>query len=85
MSGSLLACPSSRRQFQIEKPAWPVADNPAPKCPNALASEPLEGRVVAAFLVTPQGRVDTTSVRIVETSHPLFEASAPGVVRLCRR
>ncbi len=44
--------------------------------PAALRSMGVSGRAVLQFVVGPDGRVDTASVRIASSSHPAFGAAA---------
>jgi TonB family protein len=66
--------------FQIEKPAHPRPENPAPEYPSSLVSTADTGTVVLAFLVTKAGIVDTSTIEVVRSAHPLFEAAARKVV-----
>jgi protein TonB len=46
--------------------------NPRPDYPQALRSASLEGDVFITFVVDTTGRVEPGSLRVVQSSHPLF-------------
>jgi protein TonB len=53
--------------------AWP--QNPRPDYPQSLRSANLEGDVLITFVVDTTGRVEPGSLRVVQSSHPLFAES----------
>ena len=53
----------------------PFSANPAAEYPVALLDSGVAGRVVVEALVGTDGLVNADSVRLIESSHPLFEAS----------
>jgi protein TonB len=59
----------------VDEPAMLLVA-PRPVYPAAFAGAGLEGRVVLEFVVDTVGRVEAGSVRVVESSHPSFEAAA---------
>ena len=67
-------------EFRVEKPAHPLPDNPAPLYPAELLETRPTGRVLMSFVVTKAGLVDTSTIRVVESSHPLFEVAARAVL-----
>jgi TonB family protein len=70
--------------FVIERPAHPYADNPAPSYPASLVATRDTGRVVLAFVVTNTGLVDTSTIEVVRSDHPAFEAAARAVLTAWR-
>ena len=66
--------------FQVERPAHPHPQNPPPAYPAELLPTRDTGRVVFAFLVTKTGVVDTSTIEVVRSDHPLFEAAARAVL-----
>ena len=66
--------------FLVERPPHPYADNPAPSYPATLVPTRDTGRVVLAFVVTKTGRVDISSIEVLRSDHPLFEAAVRGVL-----
>jgi TonB family protein len=46
-----------------------------PEYPAALRSSGIEGRVVAQFIVAPDGRTDPGSIRILSATNELFALS----------
>lgn len=83
--GSWWCAPSSGRVTEIEPEREQRRRNPGvsmpipaqmrvPRYPLTAIREALEGRVVVCFTVDPQGQINEP--RIVERSHPIFEAPA---------
>jgi protein TonB len=52
-----------------------VIGNTIPEYPYALRSSGIEGRVIAEFVVTENGRVDVSSLRIISSTNELFVES----------
>jgi TonB family protein len=48
----------------------------APKYPKSLEVLGVEGRVTVEFVIDTTGRVQPTSIRVLESTHPDFEAAA---------
>jgi TonB family protein len=66
-----------------------VVFQPAPKYPKAVEALGVEGRVVVEFVIDTAGKVQPASIRIVESTHPVFEpatleAVAKGLFRPAR-
>lgn len=59
---------------QVDAPARP-ADRTAPRYPDLLRRAGTEGSVLVRFVVDSTGRVDPTSITIVDATHPLFAAA----------
>ena len=51
------------------------AGNPAPVYPPMLRSANVEGEVLAQFVVDTLGRVDTTTLHILRSTHDLFSSA----------
>jgi protein TonB len=47
----------------------------APVYPPELSAKGKEGKVEAEYVVDATGRVDTTTIRVMASDHPLFTAS----------
>ena len=64
----------------VEQP--PVLDpgSPMPRYPDDLLAQRLRGRVVITATVTPEGRIDLTTVRVVSSDHPQFTAAVRGIL-----
>jgi protein TonB len=66
-----------------------VVFQPAPKYPKAVEALGVEGRVAVEFVIDTSGKVQPASIRIVESSHAVFEsvtreAMAKGLFRPAR-
>jgi TonB family protein len=55
-----------------------------PRYPETLRQWGLDGRVQLEYLISAEGRVDSTSIRVLQTTHPDFAASAVEAVRDAR-
>jgi periplasmic protein TonB len=57
-----------------------VLSQPAPQYPAALQSVGLEGRVVVEFVIDTTGRVQPSSMKMIESTYPAFEVEARRVL-----
>jgi len=71
-------------EFKIDKNAAPLPGNPSPQYPDTLRSMNVQGEVVAEFVVDTMGHVDTTTVRILRSTHELFTNSVRAVLPMLR-
>jgi len=55
-----------------------------PAHPDILRQAGIEGRVLVTFVVDTTGAVDTTTVRVLSSSHRLFERPTRASVAACR-
>ncbi len=55
-----------------------------PTHPDILRQAGIEGRVVVQFVVDTTGAVDSASVRVLSSSHQLFERPARAAIATCR-
>jgi periplasmic protein TonB len=62
------------RESQVEVPVSALG-NVSPDYPGSLRETGVEGQVVVEFVVNENGRVDMSSLKIVESSHALFTSS----------
>jgi len=70
-------------EFQVEKRAMPLPDNPAPRYPDKLRLAKIEGQVVADFVVDTTGRVEITTFKVLKSTDPLFtEAVRSGLAAM---
>ena len=58
--------------FQVERQAAPLPNNPAPRYPDALRNAGVEGEVVAQFVLNRDGRPDMGTFKVLRTTHDLF-------------
>ena len=80
LTASCASHPPDYYEFRVEKPAHALAENPPPLYPAELLTTRPTGRVVMIFVVTKTGGIDPSTVRVVDSSHPLFEAAARAVL-----
>jgi len=62
------------REYEVETPAAALG-GATPEYPSTLRETGVEGRVILEFVVNERGRVDMSSVKVVESSNALFTAS----------
>lgn len=65
---------------QVSRPAEPLPDDPKPQYPPLLRSAKLDAEVWAEFIVDARGVVDTTSFRVLKSTHALFTAAVRAVL-----
>ena len=58
--------------FQVDKQVALVPTDAAPRYPTTLRQAKVEGEVIASFVVGPDGRPDTTTFKVIKSTHPLF-------------
>jgi len=62
-------------EYQVEKPVRQAPGSIMPRHPDSLRVARVEGEVVAAFIVDTTGLADTTSLKILKSTHRLFAAA----------
>jgi protein TonB len=67
-------------ESEVGKPAKPLAGNPSPRFPEHLRLAELKGEVRAEFVVDTTGIPDTTSFKVLESTHGLFTAAVKTVL-----
>jgi TonB family protein len=67
-------------EFQVERQATRLRSSPAARYPDMLRSAKVEGEVLAQFVVDTTGVVDSTSIKILRSSHELFSQSVRQAV-----
>ena len=68
----------------VEKPILAIPGTSNPRYPSMLQSAGVEGDVRAQFVVDTLGRVESGSVKILETSHDLFGAAVRNALMRAR-
>jgi protein TonB len=61
--------------LQVDQMVERYESSAAPVYPPALSAKGKEGAVEAEYVVDATGRVDTTTIRVMRSDHPLFTAS----------
>ena len=61
-------------EFQVEKPVEKIGGD-APEYPSSLKESGIEGRVLAQFVVGENGRYESGSLKILDSSNPAFTAA----------
>jgi periplasmic protein TonB len=70
--------------FQVEKPAEMLPDQPKPKYPSVLESSGIAGEVQAQFVVGQDGRADMDTFKALKSSNELFTQSVKNVLARMR-
>jgi len=65
---------------EVERPALALPGNPRPRYPAVLERARMSGEVIVQFVVDTSGRVDLSTVRMLETSNDLFAAAVRQVL-----
>jgi TonB-dependent Receptor Plug Domain/Carboxypeptidase regulatory-like domain/Gram-negative bacterial TonB protein C-terminal len=71
----LLASGAVYTSDQVDDPALLTKGSVVPVYPDSLWGSGIGGRVVAEFIVDPQGLIEPGSLRIVSATHPYFVSS----------
>ena len=71
-------------EFQVEKPAEMLTDQPKPKYPSVLESSGIAGEVQAQFVVGQDGRADMDTFKALKSSNELFTQSVKNVLARMR-
>lgn len=79
-TGSPVAAPHRLIYEAVERAAVALPGNPTPDYPAALLAAGIEGSVLVELIVDTTGRVEPSSVRIVESDHALFESAVRAVL-----
>lgn len=69
-----LQAPQDRR-VMVDHPVQPI-DGPRPAYPAQLRQAGITGRVRLRFVVTARGEVDSTTIAVVQSTHPAFDTAA---------
>jgi protein TonB len=67
-------------EAELDQPVERDPSSAGPVYPEQLRSKNVEGDVIAEWVVDTTGRADTSSFRIVETTHTLFSESVRAVL-----
>jgi periplasmic protein TonB len=73
--GDPFSAETIRRAAEVDEPAAAL-HQPFPRYPPALRVAGIEGRVLAEFVIDTLGHVERGSLRVLESTHPGFEAAA---------
>lgn len=71
-------------EFQVEKPAEMLLDNPKPAYPPALESSGIAGEVQAQFVVRSDGTPDMSSFKVLKSTNELFTQAVRNVLSTIR-
>ncbi|MGH7663571.1 MAG: TonB family protein [Gemmatimonadaceae bacterium] len=78
---ALLASRAIYAASDVDSEVVPLAaDPPSPRYPDSLYQAGIDGLVVLEFVVDTQGRVETGTIGVVSSTHPLFSEAAVSVV-----
>ena len=67
-------------EFQVEKLAESMPDNPKPKYPSVLESSGIAGEVQAQFVVRSDGKADMDTFKVLKSTNELFTQSVKNVL-----
>ncbi len=69
---------------QVDKPVAVLPGTAGPAYPETLRAAGIEGHVMAQFVVDSTGRVDLSSVSVLDSQHPLFSAAVRSALARMR-
>lgn len=64
----------------VTRPAWAIAGNPAPRYPEILMRQGVQGRVLLTFVVDVDGCVDMSSIKVLSATEERFVAAVRDVL-----
>jgi periplasmic protein TonB len=67
-------------EFQVEKPAESMPDNPKLKYPSVLESSGIAGEVQAQFVVRSDGKADMDTFKVLKSTNELFTQAVKNVL-----
>lgn len=68
-------------EHQVERPAAPKGITLRPKYPTELEKQQIEGEVLAQYIVDQEGRVATSSIKIIRATRPEFADAVRETIR----
>jgi periplasmic protein TonB len=71
-------------EYQVERQARALPDNPPPRFPEELRARHIEGEVLAQFVVDTTGYPDTLTFKVFKTRHPLFTSAVRAALPTMR-
>jgi periplasmic protein TonB len=66
--------------FQVEKPAMALPNNPTPTYPSMLQSAGVEGKALMQFIVDTTGRAERGSIKVLKADHEAFGQAVQSVL-----
>jgi TonB family protein len=72
--------PGTYFEFQVEKHASLLPGSLGPRYPDMLRSSNVQGDVLVEFVVDTMGRADTTTIRVIRSTHDMFTASVRAIL-----
>jgi len=71
--------PASTEESSVTPPVL-IGPAPSPHFPDELRAQPIDGEVVVQFRVNEKGRVDPSSMQVLQSAHELFTAAVRNVL-----
>jgi TonB family protein len=67
-------------EFQVTKSVTVLPGGPAPRYPDVLRSQNVQGEVLAQFVVDTMGHADSTTINILRSGHEMFSDAVRAVI-----
>jgi periplasmic protein TonB len=67
-------------EFQVQKHVTVLPGAPTPAYPIELRSANVEGSVLVQFVVDASGMADTTTIKVLKSTHDLFTSSVRATI-----
>lgn len=83
-SSSGTASAATYFEFQVEKPVAQVPGGGMPRYPDVLRQAGVEGEVLVAFVVDENGTADTSTFKVLRSTHELFTGAVKNALPTMR-
>ena len=67
-------------EFQVAKHVAMLPGNPAPRYPDMLRAANVEGQVLAQFVVDTAGHADSSTFKVLRSTHEMFTNSVRAIL-----
>ena len=77
---ALITRDNAYQEYQVEQPASLAQASGHPRYPDILKQAGVEGEVIASFVVDTTGLPDASTIKIIKSTHQLFENSVVAAI-----
>jgi protein TonB len=82
-AGAAIDTDKNYAEFEVERAVSPISGTSV-EYPESMRSSGAEGQVLAEFVVNENGRVETSSFKVLESTNPAFTAAVKGALSRMR-
>jgi TonB family protein len=80
----VVTIPSAYLEYEVEKQVQTAMGSPQPRYPESLKARNVEGEVLMQFVVDTMGRADTSSFKVLRSTHEAFTRAVLTVLPTMR-